>query len=60
LLRLAWRWTYTAAVTTNETWNGTSWTEVNEMNTARWFVTGAGTTNIWNLAAVGVITITSK
>jgi hypothetical protein len=42
----------TTAVSSTETWNGTSWTEVNEMNTARWFLTGAGTQTS-GIAAVG-------
>jgi hypothetical protein len=25
-----------------ESWNGTSWTEVNDLNTARWNLAGAG------------------
>ena len=42
----------TAGVNSTETWNGTSWTEVNEMNTTRWYLTGAGTQTS-GIAAVG-------
>ena len=32
------------ALDTNESWNGTAWTEVNNLNTARFGCGGAGTT----------------
>ena len=37
------------AINNTELWNGSSWTEVNEMNTARWYLTGAGISNFVQL-----------
>jgi hypothetical protein len=39
-----------------ETWNGTSWTEVNDLNTARRIFGGAGT-NTAALAFGGITTV---
>jgi hypothetical protein len=36
-----------------ETWNGTSWTEVNDLNTARYFISGAGSDNTNAIATGG-------
>jgi hypothetical protein len=33
----------TDQVVVTESWNGTSWTEVNDLNLARWALGGAGT-----------------
>ena len=38
-----------------ESWNGTSWTEVNDLNTARLQLAGAGDTNTEALAFGGYI-----
>ena len=39
----------------NETWNGTSWTEVNNLNTARRGISGVGASNTAVLAFGGEI-----
>ena len=36
-----------------ESWNGTSWTEVNDLNTSRRFLNGAGANNTSALAMLG-------
>jgi hypothetical protein len=40
-----------AATNSTESWNGTSWTEVNDLNTARYDLAGAGTDKLqlWHL-----------
>ena len=45
---------YTAKAFT-ETWNGSSWTEVNDMNTARYSLTGTGATITAAIAFAGTI-----